>query len=183
MIYVVEDKTMKSKKKLIFFSYVLMFVVFSCLFIFNNINIRNAANAETDTDICCEAVQSSEESTESGIEPRLFTSLSISLNGGNGKVWATVKNDFTLFPSTVLVIVQLYTSYNYCESYTQMSLVSENSISDLNIGKTISAESSTNGEEKYWMGRMRYKIDGKSWAEKTVGVLKYSANGDYIGIL
>ena len=116
MIYVVEDKTMKSKKKLIVFSYVLMFVVFSCLFIFNNINIRNTANAETDTDICCEAVQSSEESTESGIEPRLFTSLSISLNGGNGKVWATVKNDFTLFPSTVLVIVQLYTSYNYCES-------------------------------------------------------------------
>lgn len=125
----------------------------------------------------------SEDEQNNDIEPRLLTSLSISLNGGNGKVWATVKNDFTLFPSTVVVIVQLYYSYTYCESYTEMILESENSTKDLDMGDTIVAEASTGGEQKYWMGRMRYKIGSKSWEERTVGVLKYNANGDYIDVL
>lgn len=44
------------------------------------------------------------------VEPYgLFTSLSISINGGNGKVWATVKNDFTLFPATVIVVKSVQT--------------------------------------------------------------------------
>lgn len=45
----------------------------------------------------------------------LATSLSLSINSGNGKVWATVKNDLTVFSSTVIVIVQLYSSDSYAE--------------------------------------------------------------------
>ena len=98
------------------------------------------------------------------IEPRGWhTSLSLSLNGGNSKVWATVKNDFTLFPATVNVIVELYSSSEYQESYQNMTLVATNSISDLDMGKTIVAESSTGGVDKYWYGRMRYKIYNKAW--------------------
>ena len=154
------------------------FIVILMLLVCNNLSY--SAYAEVNNHILTnnsEVVDNEKQSS------RLFTSLSISLNGGDGKVWTTVKNDFTLFPSTVLVIVQLYSSYTYCESYTEMTLVSENSTTDLNMGETIIAESSTGGEQKYWMGRMRYKIDGKSWEERTVGVLKYSAAGDYIGIL
>ena len=114
--------------------------------------------------------------------PRVFTSLSISLNGGDGKVWTTVKNDFTLFPSTVYVVVQLYCSDTYQEDYRNMTLVSSNSITDLDMGKTITAEASTNGKQQYWIGRMRYKIGGGDWEERIAGPAKYSASGDFISL-
>lgn len=113
----------------------------------------------------------------------IYTSLSISLNGGDGKVWTTVRNDFTLFPSTVFVIVQLYSSYTYCEDYRDMTLVTATSTTDLNMGESIVAEASTGGEQKYWLGRMRYKVDNKDWEERTVGVGLYSAEGEFLGIL
>ncbi len=124
--------------------------------------------------------------TEAGEEVNtkgIYTSLSISLNGGDGKVWTTVRNDFTLFPSTVFVIVQLYSSYTYCEDYRDMTLVTATSTTDLNMGESIVAEASTGGEQKYWLGRMRYKVDNKDWEERTVGVGLYSAEGEFLGIL
>lgn len=114
---------------------------------------------------------------------RLLTNLGITLNGENGEVWATVKNRFTLFPSTVYVIVQLYRSDTYCEDYKEMTLVSANSTMDLDMGHTIEARGSTEGRESYWMGRMRYKIDNDPWDERTVGVGRYSADGEFLGIL
>ena len=119
-----------------------------------------------------------EENTE-----RLFTNLEIVLNGGNGEVWTTVKNKFTLFPSTVYVIVQLYVSDVYCENYQDMTLAAANSTMDLDMGNTIEARASTEGKQSYWMGRMRYKIDGDEWDERTVGVGLYSATGEFLGIL
>ncbi len=116
------------------------------------------------------------------VEPYgVFTSLSISINGGNGKVWATVKNDFTLFPATVIVVVMLYSSESYTESYESMDLVSTNTTNDLNMGKTVSTEASTGGVAKYWIARMRYKIDSKSWASKATEVCKIGADGEFLG--
>lgn len=124
------------------------------------------------------------EEVSANVEPRgLYTSLSISLNGGNGKIWATAKNEITIFPSTVYVIVQLYSSYSYCEDYREMTLVSTNTISDLDMGKTLVTEASTNGEEKFWMGRVRYRVDNGDWKDKTVGALRYSANGECLGAI
>ena len=130
-----------------------------------------------------EVTTNSEKETDEEISERLLTNLEISLNGGNGEVWATVKNKFTLFPSTVYVIVQLYVSDVYCEDYKEMTLVSQNSTLDLDMGHTIEARASTEGKQRYWMGRMRYKIDGNSWDERTAGVGLYSATGDFLGIL
>lgn len=113
----------------------------------------------------------------------IYTSLSITLNGGDGKVWVTVRNDLTILPSTVYVIVQLYSSYDYAEDVNEMTLVCSNSSLDLNMGQSIIAEAYTNGEQRYWMGRMRYKIDNKEWEEKTVGPGVYNGNGDFVGIL
>lgn len=112
--------------------------------------------------------------------PYLFTSLSLSIDGGNGQVWATARNDFTLFPSTVIVIVELYSSTTYYESFTNMDLVSKNNIDDLNIYQSISTYASTGGVQKYWQARMRYKIDSGSWEQRTTGTLTFDANGNYI---
>ncbi len=167
---------MSKFKKIYFIIFgIILFIVLSLFVSFKSTTL--SAIADTNK------TENNSASKSETIEPRIWTSLSISLNGGNDKVWATVKNDFTLFPSTVVVIVQLYCSDNYVENYTEMNLVSQNSTQDLDIGKTIVTEASTNGEVKYWIGRMRYKIDNKNWEERIVGPLKYDANGKYIGVL
>lgn len=112
----------------------------------------------------------------------IYTALSLSINGGNGRIWATVKNDLTLFPSTVFVIVELYSSETYCESYLDMELVSRNSTIDLNMGDTIVAEAMTGGVQKYWHARMRYKRDNDAWKEGSTGTLLYSADGTFLNI-
>lgn len=111
----------------------------------------------------------------------VLVSLSISINGGNGKVWTKVKNDFTLFPAKIIVILELYSSTYYTDNYQAMTLVAVNSIDDLNIGKTITTEAGTGGVEKYWMGRMRYKVDSKSWKTKATGVCRISGSGEFLG--
>ncbi len=120
-----------------------------------------------------------EENTVRGI----YTSLSLSINGGDSKVWATVKNDITIFPSDVYVVVELYSSNTYQESYTDMELVSINSTPDLNMGKTITAEASTGGVQKYWHGRMRYKVDNGAWKEGSTGTMHYDGDGTFLGIV
>ena len=112
----------------------------------------------------------------------LFTSLSLSINGGDGKIWATVRNDITIFPSTVKVIVELYNSPIYQENYENMTLVVRKSTPDLNIGDSIVAESPTYGVQKYWQARMRYKVDDKAWESRNTGTLLYSADGEFLDI-
>ena len=112
----------------------------------------------------------------------LYTSLSLSLNGGDGKVWATVRNDVTLLPATVNVIVQLYCSDTYQEDYKDMDLIAYNSTTDLDMGQSIVATASTDGQEKFWLGRMRYRVDNGKWEEDVLGPARCSANGDYLGL-
>lgn len=116
-----------------------------------------------------------------GVETRgIFTSLSLSMDGGNGRVVVTAKNDLTIFPSTVRVIVELYCSDVAQKNYADMTLVAQKSIDDLNMGESISAECSTGGKAKYWQGRMSYRIDNKFWEEKTTGTMKIDADGNFI---
>lgn len=110
----------------------------------------------------------------------IFTSLSLSMDGGNGRVVVTAKNDLTIFPSTVRVIVELYCSDVAQKNYADMTLVAQKSIDDLNIGESISAEYLTGGKVKYWQGRMSYRIDNKFWEEKTTGTMKIDADGNFI---
>lgn len=110
----------------------------------------------------------------------LYVSLSLSINGGNGKVWATVRNDVTLFPATVYVIVELYSSDTYHESHLDMELVATNSIADLNMGKSIVAECSTGGVQKYWQARMRYKKDNSGWKSEATNSWLFGPNGEWL---
>ncbi|MCM1439744.1 MAG: hypothetical protein NC131_11185 [Roseburia sp.] len=167
---------LKSKK--ILFS-IIGAILLSTLVLFMVASNSYTASANTETDKGENVVMSLNEE----VEPYgLFTNLSLSINGGDGKVWATVRNDFTLLPSTVNVIVQLYCSSTYQEDYNNMTLIAYNSILDLDMGKTIVAEASTNGEEKFWIARMRYRIDSQAWKEDIVGPARYNANGDFLGL-
>ena len=106
-----------------------------------------------------------------------YTKLKFGLSGGNGQVWAAVKNEFTLFPATVKVNVELYYSDTYQESYTDMTLVATKYIGDLDQGKTIKATASTNGKQGYWKMRAEYKIDSKAWQVKISDTMLFDADG------
>lgn len=161
-----------------FIGIVLILVLFLASFLGFSVN-QKVAMAQTS-----ETEEPSKVTSEEDISARgLFTSLSLSINGGDGKIWVTVKNDVTIFPATVYVIVELYCSLEYQEKHEDMTLVSINSTMDLDMGKTIVAEASTGGVEQYWQGRMRYKIDTKAWEERNTGTVKYSAQGEPLGIL
>lgn len=139
-------------------------------------SINNKTYVKADTDL-----PTDETETESGVELYgLFTSLTLSIDGGNGEIWADVYNSITIFPAVVYVIVQLYSSDTYQESYQNMNLVSANSINDLNMGQTLTTRVSTNGEQKYWKARMYYRMDSKDWVEKVTKTMLFSADGMYL---
>ena len=116
-----------------------------------------------------------------GVDTRgIYTSLSLSMDGGSGRVWATAKNDLTIFPSTVKVTVELYCSDVYYASYEKMTLAAQNSIDDLNMGESITVNCSTGGKQKYWQGRMVYKIDNKFPETKVTQTMIFDANGNFI---
>lgn len=139
-------------------------------------SVNNKTYVKADTDL-----PTDETDTESGIELYgLFTSLTLSIDGGDGEIWANVHNDITIFPATIYVIVQLYSSDTYQESYQNMKLISANSTKDLNMGETLTTKVSTNGEQKYWKARMYYRMDAKDWVEKVTKTLLFSADGMYL---
>ncbi len=119
------------------------------------------------------AVEGGKEVTPCG----LYTDLQFSINGENGRVKATVKNKFTLLPSTVTVTVELYRSSDYEESIADMTMVASNKVYDLDQGKTVSASASTEGKAGYWKARASYRIDSKTPQEKISETVYFNANG------
>ena len=144
--------------------------IFACGIYTQNGIVANAAQDEL----------SYYENVEEAETRGIYTSLSLSINGGNGRVVVTAKNELTIFPSTVRVIVELYCSDVEQKNYANMTLVAQKSIDDLNMGESISTEYSTEGKVKYWQGRMSYRIDNKFWEEKTTGTMKIDADGNFI---
>lgn len=117
--------------------------------------------------------------TEEDVETRgLVAVVSLSISGGNGMITATAKNEFTLGNSTVRIRLLMYSSYDFQEYHSDMELVDEAIKSDLNIFKTFSLSVPTNGEQKFWMARMRYKVDDNDWQEKVTNCILYSAEGE-----
>ena len=113
-----------------------------------------------------------------GVEPLgLYTDLQFSLHGENGQVQASVKNKFTLLPSTVTVNIELYRSDSFKESVADMTLAASNYIYDLDQGKTITATASTDGKQSYWKARAYYKVDNKPWQETFSETVLFTADG------
>lgn len=156
------------KKKKLIFSVVLLLVL-SSIFLQR---VDFSANAEEyETEISNE------------LSPRgLYAKLQLAIDGGDGTIIATVKNVFTLFPSTVNVIVELYSSEERQESYTAMTLSTRNSTLDLDQGETISTTASTEGKTLWWTARMRYKINFKDWEERVTNIIQFDGLGNFIEI-
>ena len=92
-------------------------------------------------------------------ERGLFTKLELSIEGGGGYVRAKVRNVFTLFPSTIVVHLELYCSDTYTEDYTEMNMKSAAFTPDLDQGISIDVSARTYGKAQYWQARMYYKFD------------------------
>lgn len=124
--------------------------------------------------------QSSDDMQDSDVAPNILLSFSLAINGGDGRVYGSAKNEFTLFPSTVYARVELYRSVERNYSYENMELVSVNSTNDLNMGETIIAEYPTNGVEAYWVARCVYRDGSGDWQEKYTKSCHCDGNGDLI---
>ena len=107
----------------------------------------------------------------------IFTSLSLSINCDSRQVWATVKNDVSIFLSTVKVYVELYSSVTYKSSYQNMTLESRAYVSDLDMGKSLTTYALIDGVKRYWIARVYYKVGSKDWAEKMTGVWLIDVDG------
>lgn len=116
-----------------------------------------------------------------GAIARLFTNLSFNLYGENGYISATAKNEFTLFTSVVYVNVQLFTSDTYQSSFETMTMVGTNVTEDLDMGKSISVTYPTNGQQKYWIGRIIYRENGGVHQIRVTECALFSAEGEFIG--
>lgn len=116
-----------------------------------------------------------------GAVVRLFTNLSFNLYGENGYITATAKNEFTLFTSVVYVNVQLFTSDTYKASFADMTMVGTNVTEDLDMGKTISVTYPTDGQQKYWVGRIVYRENGGTFQTRVTECALFSAEGELIG--
>lgn len=133
----------------------------------------NAAAQET------AAEQATENSGET-VQPRIWTNLSLNLKGENGVVTASVKNTFTLFPSTVPVSIELYFSETYTTDYTKMDVVVYDSTPDLNMGETISVSAPTQGVQGYWCARVRYQENMGSFKDMITPVCLYDEDANFI---
>ena len=119
--------------------------------------------------------QSSDDMQDSDVAPNILLSFSLAINGGDGRVYGSAKNEFTLFPSTVYARVELYRSVERNYSYENMELVSVNSTNDLNMGETLEASFPTDYEQWYWQGRIYYSFDHQAWKSVVTGC--YLADG------
>ena len=115
---------------------------------------------------------------ENGAPLGIYTDLQFVLNGENGTVTASVKNKFTLFPSTVTVNLELYRSYDLQDSVSSMMLIASNNIYDLDQGETLSVTASTEGRQSFWKARARYKIDNKPWQERLSETVLFDKDGN-----
>lgn len=127
--------------------------------------------------VACNSVQ-----TEGKQRERILTRISLSLQGKDGKITVTGRNEFDLFSSDVKVVLELYSSATYQESYADMQMAASNAVENLSKGQTITASASTRGKAMYWQGRIRYKINNDKWAVQTTGTAYYDADGAYVGV-
>jgi len=119
-------------------------------------------------------------SEDDSISTCAFTQLNITVTSTTDKkIAANLTNTFTLFPSTVSVVVKLYSSLTKTTDLSKMTLEASASSADLNMGETISATASTNGEDKYWVGYAIYFKDNTVNKTYQTEPAFYTADGIY----
>lgn len=168
---VLEDKTERNgglyymKKGSIVLSLAALTVAATMPFMANHAPVAS----ETDTAVAVKAESA-----------RAFTNISLEISGGNGEVVATATNTFTLLVSTVQVYVELYYSSTYTTDYETMTMPTMAYTPDLDMGHSLSVDAKTNGEQRYWLARVRYNENGSGWQEIITGPVLLDANGNAV---
>ena len=90
---------------------------------------------------------------------------------------ATATNEITIFPSTVRVIVELYSSLTYQESYLDMEQEGRKYVHDLDMGQSVTLKVPTNGIQRYWKARMLFKVDNDDWDTRVTSTWLLDENG------
>ncbi len=112
------------------------------------------------------------------VEPMgIYTNLTLNIGAENGEVYATVKNVLTIFPASVNVYIQLFSSLTYEQSYLDMTLEASAHSQDLNMGKSLRVAAPINNVRRYWRARMYYKVDNMSWKEKLTSIWMVDIDG------
>ncbi len=128
--------------------------------------------------------QTQEEQMQEGqaAEPRLFTSLTLALSGGDGygNIYATMQNHFELFSPVVPVIISLYSSPYAGNDPEKMTLEATAFTEDLDKGESLSAIGNTRGRQLYWYGVAEYRENSGDWKTVEVGPILYDAWGYHI---
>lgn len=161
---------MKKIKNLLVFALLVFTVTFSLGFAGAGLE----AKAETAVG---QGEQGAQGSLGGQVTPMLFTTLTLDIVYEGGYIKAKVKNEFTLFFSTVEVYVYLYSSDTYYSSIDYMTLESYNYIADLNIGQTVFAQKPL--ASKYWKARTRFKIDKGAYEEMVTLTYYVDSNGNF----
>lgn len=119
-----------------------------------------------------------ETTTYNEVEPRALTALVIDIYPApDGQIRAQVQNTFTLFPTTVSVALYVFTSPTYTTDITQMTQENYAYIHDLDMGQTLTIDTPTNGEKKYWMAYMWYQCGTDSRKSGHSDVKLFNADG------
>ncbi len=107
----------------------------------------------------------------------LFVDVAVALNGDNGEVWAAAQTKAAIFATTIYVVLELYSSDTYQDSYTNMKLEGRVHSQNLKKGEIIKVVIPTNGKEMYLRGRMYYKADSADWKYVETSTELFDANG------
>lgn len=92
----------------------------------------------------------------------LIVSLTVDIYEEGGYVCGIAHNAFTIGFGTVYTAVFLYSSPTYTENKDEMTYESHNSISDLNLGKSLITKAEK-GDNRYWRCFMKFKNDNSEW--------------------
>ena len=157
-------KTKKNFVLTILLTAAVLILSFTCCFI--NSNSANAAVKDN---------------SSNEVEPLgLMTKITLTIGANSESVWAKAHNDFTLGMSTVQVYVYLYSSLDYLEDYSKMTLQGSAYIYDLNINETLEISAAINGVQRYWKARMEFKLDNKDWNSKETKTYLVDVNGNLV---
>lgn len=114
-------------------------------------------------------------------EPKgILTDIQLSINGENGIISAQAYNYFTLGTSTIRVVLELYASDTYPQSYTNMQRQARGETADLNIFEELIISAPTGGKQQYWIARLQFKFDDRSWESRTTEPILYDGNGEIV---
>lgn len=107
----------------------------------------------------------------------LYVKVVVSIDGANGEVWSIAQTTTAIFASSIYVTLELYSSDEYQDAYTNMTLEKRVSTNNLAKGESIKAVMPTNGAQKYWRGRMYYKADSGKWKYGETNTWLFDQNG------